>query len=155
EIVSTRLQRAARQPETARLMSNPLQVTILVVLLAHVGHIPNERFKLFSRFYDIICDREIEKNTPAASALRTHRPHIHDLHARIGLLLQRRSSEAGTTESVISRVEVQDVLRQILAQEGFEGGRLSELVDQLMSATTERLVFLVALRDDKFGFELR
>jgi hypothetical protein len=155
EIVSTRLQRAARQPETARLMSNPLQVTILVVLLAHVGHIPHERFKLFSRFYDIICDREIEKNTPAAIALRTHRPHIDDLHAHIGLLLQRRSTEAGTTESVISRAEVQDVLRQILDEEGFEDDRLSELVDQLMSATTERLVFLVALRDDKFGFELR
>jgi hypothetical protein len=155
EEVSARLERAAREPETARLMTNPLQVTILVLLLARIGRAPSERFLLFASFYDIIYAREVEKNTPAAIALDRHRGHVTTLHAFVGLLLQHRSAVAGETESAMTRDEVRDLLIHVLTDEGWRDPELGELVDQLLSAATERLVFLVALTDNRIGFELR
>src|SRR5262249_47439634 len=63
--VISRIQRAANTQATARLMQSPLQVTIMTLLVDRMGQPPQERWALFNEYYNVIYQREIERDIPA------------------------------------------------------------------------------------------
>ncbi|MFJ3247663.1 NACHT domain-containing protein [Streptomyces sp. NPDC086782] len=150
-----RLERAYVEPATSRLMSSPLQVTILAVLLERVGQAPKDRYNLFADYYRVIYDRELEKDSQASALLRDHHSDVDAIHAHVGLLLQTRSEHSGETHSTLEAQELGEIVRVRLAKEGHRGDALSALCKQVIKAATERLVFLVSTRSDEIGFEIR
>ena len=60
----------------ARLMRSPLQVTIMATLVDKLGQPPQERWSLFKEYYNVIYNREVEREIPAAAILRERKADI-------------------------------------------------------------------------------
>jgi hypothetical protein len=150
-----RLKRATRTTATAKLMTTPLQVTIMATLVDQGGQPPRERWNLFSRYYDVIYQRETEKELDSSDILRDHRPTIDVIHHQVALLLQVESERASNAEAKISSTRFGAIVRKRMEAEGFEGEKLEELEREVKEAAANRLVFLVGLEADAVGFEIR
>lgn len=146
---------AAEDVATQRIFTTPLQVTIITALVQHLGRAPRERWNLFHRYFNFMYEREVERTTFATSLLRDHRTHIEKIHARIGLLLQTRSEEAGGAKSVMARSEFEEVILQVLKEDETPEDRSTELIGRIATAAENRLVFLVQPEPDSYGFEIR
>jgi hypothetical protein len=156
EKILDRLERACRQSSpTSRLMRSPLQVTIMTTLVDRVGQPPQERWNLFKDYYTVIYEREIERDSSAASLLRDYQADINAIHARVGLLLQVESEKTGRTDARLSLERFKAIVRIRLSEEGHEGKNLRNLEDRLITAAMHRLVFLVGLEQGQIGFEVR
>lgn len=150
-----RMQEAAAEPATQRLLTTPLQVTILTALVQQLGRAPRERWNLFSRYFSYTYDREIERNTYASSLLADHRSHVEQIHARIALILQVESEKHGGGAARLSKSRLEEVILTVLAEEEIPLDRRNQLARDISKAAEERLVFLVEPEPGKFGFEIR
>jgi hypothetical protein len=155
EKVIARLERAANSDATARLMRSPLQVTIMTTLVGTRGQPPQERWGLFSEYYKVIYQREMERDIPASDILREYRSDIDRIHHRVGLILQARSERSGETDARLSMLDFAAVVDDRLEEEGHEGRDRDELQQKITEAATDRLVFLVGLQENLIGFEIR
>ena len=153
--VLERLERAFESESTSRLMRSPLQLTIMTALVDRMGQPPQERWNLFKSYYDVIYQREEERNIPASDILRRYSPDINAIHHQVGLLLQIYSEQTGTTDAKLSRQKFISLVEARLKEEGHEGNRLLELAQQIVEAAAERLVFLVEVEEEQVGFEIR
>lgn len=150
-----RLARASTQEATGRLMRTPLQVTIMATLVDRMGQPPQDRWSLFNDYYNVIYQREMERDIPAAALLRDYAPDIHTIHRRVGLLLQVESEDAEGSEARLSGSRLGEVVATRLEEEGHDGATAEELTRQIIHAAAHRLVFLVGLEEDRVGFEVR
>ena len=155
EKVLSRLERSFESESTSRLMRSPLQVTIMTALVDRMGQPPQARWNLFEAYYEVIYQREVERDIPASSILRQYRPDINAIHNRVGLLLQIDSERSGSTDAKFSTQRFMSLVKKRLEEEGHEGDGLRDLTQQILDAAAQRLVFLVGLESDKVGFEIR
>lgn len=155
EKVITRLQRASDHEATARLMRSPLQVTIMTTLVDRMGQPPQERWNLFNEYYNVIYQREMERDILAATVLRQYKPDIDTIHNRVGLLLQIESDRSGRTDAHLSSDCLAALVEARLIEEGHRGEELNGLKQRIIEAAAHRLVFLVGLEADAVGFEIR
>ena len=153
--VTSRLERAAYQDATARLMRSPLQVTILTLLVDRVGHPPQERWTLFREYYNLIYQREVERNIPSADVLRSHKPDIDTIHHFVALVLQVNSETSGGTDARLTTEQLSHIVEHRLADEGHRGADLDQLRDAIIEGASNRLVFLVGVESGQIGFEIR
>ena len=153
--VITRLKQASAEKTTARLMRSPLQITIMTTLVDRIGQPPQERWRLFKEYYNVIYQREMERDIPAASLLRNHRPDIDAIHQRVALALQVDSEHSGRTEALLPHDQFAVLVENRLKEEGHEDSELQELKNRIISTALERLVFLVAPESEAVGFEIR
>lgn len=93
-----RLELAAAEESTARLMRTPLQVTIMATLVDKLGQPPQERWSLFREYYKVIYNREVERG------IGVHDPPGHRFHSRIGL--QHRCDETEWLNCAIARIDL-------------------------------------------------
>ena len=150
-----RLDRSFENESTSRLMRSPLQVTIMTALVDRIGQPPQARWNLFKAYYDVIYQREVERDIPASSILRQYQPDINAIHSRVGLLLQIDSERSGRTDAKLSTQRFMSLVKERLEEEGHEGQGLDDLTQQILDAAAQRLVFLVGLESDQVGFEIR
>jgi hypothetical protein len=153
--VRGRLQRAVSGPTTRRLMTTPLQVTIMTALVDRMGQPPQERWTLFNEYYNTVYLREMERSIPAASVLRDFRPDVDVIHRRVALLLQTTAETRSHVEARLSSEELREIVLQRLQEKGHEGEDASALAEQIVEAAELRLVFLVGAEADQIGFEIR
>ncbi len=153
--VSERLARAVEDPTTVHLMRSPLQVAIMTSLVDRYGQPPNERWSLFHAYYDVIYQREQERDTDAAPILRQFRPDIDAIHARVGLALQVLTTHEGHSDPRLTAAQLTRIVDQRLADEGHLGSQTTRMVEQIRQAAELRLVFLVGAEADRIGFEIR
>lgn len=146
---------AAEEPATERLLTTPLQVTILTALVQHLGRAPRERWNLFSKYFAYTYEREIERDTYASPLLREHRAHIERIHARVALLLQVEAERDGGASARMSKERLEQVIRDVLIEDEFASDHQIELIRDIAAAAENRLVFLVEPEPGKFGFEIR
>ena len=102
ERVLGRLERAFESESTSRLIRTPLQVTIMTALVDRMGQPPQARWNLFKAYYDVIYQREVERDIPASELLRFYQPDINAIHNRVALLLQIDSERTGLTDAKFS-----------------------------------------------------
>lgn len=152
--VLSRLEQAATEPATARLMTSPLQVTILAAL-AQQGSAPRERWTLFRSYFDIIYRREIERESYAAALLARQRGHIEQVHQRVALTLQVTSEEEGGASARISRDDLSIIIETVLQEDEVAADVRKQLVTDILNAAEHRLVLLVEPEPGQFGFEIR
>jgi hypothetical protein len=153
--VITRLERASRHEATARLMRSPLQVTIMTTLVDRIGQPPEERWSLFKEYYNVIYQREVERDIPASTVLREYKPDIDAIHNNVGLLLQVKGDYKDGTEARLSTYSFAEIVESRLKAEGNDGQILFALKQRIIEAAAQRLVFLVGLEEDRVGFEIR
>ncbi|MFM9923255.1 AAA family ATPase [Variovorax sp. H27-G14] len=154
QMMLDRVVEAANEPATQRLLTTPLQVTILTALIQHMGRAPRERWNLFESYFSYTYIREIERGSYASALLRDHRSHVEQIHARIALILQVESEQQGGTAG-ITKARLEEVISTVLGEEEVPQERRKELVREISKAAEERLVFLVEPEPGKFGFEIR
>jgi energy-coupling factor transporter ATP-binding protein EcfA2 len=150
-----RLTEAANHKATARLLTTPLQITILAALIQQIGRAPRERWNLFYQYFNYSYNREIERDTYASSLLATFRPQIEQIHARVGLILQIESERDGGAAARMPRSRLLEVINGVLAEDEFDAREQESLAGQIANAAEMRLVFLVEPEPDAFGFEIR
>lgn len=155
EKIMQRLEVALSEEAIARLMRSPLQVTIMTELVVLIGILPRERYTLFERYYEIIYQREQGRGLTLSTVLADYRKTIEILHDRIGLLLQVEAESKGNTNSRISGERLTKMVHDYLVQKEHEGEELSHLTTSFMEVALHRLVFIVPLEDDRYGFEVR
>lgn len=155
ERVRTRLESASEQESTARLMRSPLQVTIMTTLVDRVGRPPEERWSLFSEYYNVMYQREVERDIPASVVLREHKPNIDAIHRRVGLLLQVASDNSRGAEANLKASDLRQIVEGRLKEEGHKSEALAMLSTSIIEAAMQRLVFLVGVTEDRIGFEIR
>jgi hypothetical protein len=153
--VMERLTTASTVDATARLMTSPLQVTIMATLVDRAGQPPPERWRLFSEYYDVIYKREMERENPAARILRNHKSNIDGIHQMAGLELQTEGERTGRTDARLPRENFASIVKLRLESEGYTGTELEDLCRSITDAATQRLVFLVGTESDRVGFEIR
>ena len=149
ERVLARLDRAFESEATSRLMRSPLQVTIMTALVDRMGQPPQARWNLFKAYYDVIYQREVERDIPASVILRQYQPDINAIHNRVGLLLQVDSEQSGRTDAKFSKERFIALVTERLREEGHRGDGLRDLTQQIVDAAAGRLVFLVGLESDR------
>jgi hypothetical protein len=150
-----RLIEAAAEPATQRLLTTPLQVTILTALVQQLGRAPRERWNLFYKYFSYTYDREIERDTYASGLLADHRSHIERIHARVALLLQVEAERVGGASARMSRARLEEVIESVLSEDEVSADLRMELVRDIATAAEQRLVFLVEPEPGGFGFEIR
>lgn len=155
DAIYSRLQKASQEESTKKLFASPLQVTILTILVETSGQVPRDRWRLFSQYYYVITQRELEKNSELSLLLRDFQGDVDYLHRFIGDVLQRRGAEAGETSATIDRQEFEQIIRQRLEFVGHAPDKVNQLLVEFMRLVTDRLVFLAVLQADKIGFEIR
>jgi hypothetical protein len=158
EKVMKRLEAAAKEEAIARLMRSPLQVTIMAALVDQIGILPRERYSLFERYYELIYLRELERGLALSTVLSEYRQAIEILHDRVGLLLQieaESKEKHGRAESRISTERLTRIVHNYLVQKEHEGEELERLTSVFMDVALHRLVFIVPLEDERYGFEVR
>ena len=155
--VLQRLKLAAKEEATARLMRSPLQVTILATLVDRIGRAPSERWSLFSDYYRVIYEREMERlDIPeVADLLRNYRSYIDRIHANVGLMLQVEAEHAGGAGAAMSKERLLQVIDAALAEDEIEQEKRKDLGRQIVKAASDRLVLLVEVQRGRYGFEIR
>lgn len=150
------LKRATSNPATVRLMQSPLQVTIMLALIEGGGEPPEQRWKLFRDYYDVIYRREKERGTSFSGILGRYEPDIHWVHHRAGWLLQTRNAAAGGTDARLTHAEFEELVDERLSNVGHDDLQSRKaLVSEIRLAATDRLVFLVGNTEKEIGFEVR
>lgn len=155
ERLERRLLHATRDPGAVRLMQSPLQVTIMTTLVDRMGQPPNERWNLFNEYYNVIYQREMERDIPTATVLRDHKPDVDAIHRLMGLALQAASESSGGTDARTTVTQFRQLCRVRLEGEGHLSPRLEEITEAIVRCATQRLVFLAGVEDDRVGFEIR
>lgn len=152
--VTERLISAVHERITQRLMTTPLQVTIMTALAEEAVELPTDRFELFDRYYKVVYDREVSK-PHSASELKNLRPHIDFLHEIAGLKLQQRAERPSGSDPVLPKKEISRILGKRLEREGFAEAESDSIAENLIRLSTERLVLLVSRRSGKYEFDVR
>lgn len=150
-----RLEEAASEPATERLMSTPLQVTILAALVQRMGRAPRERWNLFAKYFEYTYDREVERETYASRLLAEYKMHVVQIHTHVALLLQVEAEQRGGGAARMGKDQLQEVIIATLAKDGYGPANSLDLAREIIKAAEERLVFLVTPEPDSFGFEIR
>ncbi len=155
ETTRRRLVLAASSEATMRLMSSPLQVTIMATLVERLGEPPKQRYRLFEEYYRTIYTRESNREGAHSELLRSRKTDIDVIHYRTGLLLQAQTELAGGTDASLSLLKFTNLVRRRLDEHGLCGDDADELIDSIKACAVDRLVFLVSPHDDEIGFEIR
>lgn len=155
EKVLGRLRRAFGDPSTSRLMRTPLQVTIMTALVDRLGQPPQARWNLFNSYYDVIYDREMERDILASRILSEYEPDIRTIHNQVGLILQVDSERTGRTDALLDRHRFVSLVEARLRAEEHSEEDQRIIAERIVEAASERLVFLVEMEAERIGFEIR
>jgi hypothetical protein len=155
EDVHRSLVKAAGQPATARLMTSPLQVTILHFIVDTGGGVPTARWTLFNEYFEVLKRREKSKGGELQRYLERHWSHLGPIHHRAGLVLQTDSEHAGGAGSRFTQERFRALIHAYLESEGFKGDELLQRVDELLQLSVNRLVLLSQQVEGTISFDVR
>lgn len=137
------LKSAMESPQVRELMTTPLQSHIMAVVVRDGGRPPEKRWELFDNFYQVMKKRESLKNFPdirISKLLRENSTLLKAIHARLGIVLHARAETSQGADTTLERVEFCELARQ--TTERYVEEDVDDLVETLMEATVERLVFV-------------
>ncbi|RXJ21490.1 NACHT domain-containing protein [Lelliottia nimipressuralis] len=151
------LKYAMESDQVKELMTTPLQSHIMAVVVRDGGRPPEKRWELFKNFYSVMKKRESQKNFPdvrISALLRERDQLLKTIHDRLGICLHTKSEISKGAEATFDKSEFKQLAIQTTAMQ--IDGDTDEVVDTLMEATTERLVFVnTPESSDSVRFDIR
>ncbi|MER6325892.1 NACHT domain-containing protein [Streptomyces coelicoflavus] len=135
------------QPHIVDLARNPMQLAILLWLVNRKGlSLPDKRTALYGAYMDTFLDREAEKS----QIVRDERDLILELHGYVAWELHCQA-EVGKSRGSIAETKLKALLKKYLSKEDYE----TDLVDQLFSGMTQRVMVLTSRVQNTFEFEVQ
>lgn len=134
---------AMESPQVRELMTTPLQSHIMAVVVRDGGRPPEKRWELFDNFYQVMKKRESLKNFPdirISRLLRENSTLLKAIHARLGITLHASAEISKGADTTLERERFCELARQ--TTERYVEENVDDLVETLMEATVERLVFV-------------
>lgn len=154
--VVNRLRDAAADEALQNLLRTPLQVLILTIIIDAAGQLAPDRFSLFWNYYETVFKRERAKIGGFHRLLQEHGPQIQQLHERVGFELQVRSEAADRSYATLSYDELHAITWSILEDDEFQpAGKDSDLLENILTAATHRLVLIAPRGEEGYGFDVR
>lgn len=153
--VIDRLTEAAANEATSRLMTTPLQVTIMSTLLERLSRVPETRHALFDEYYKAIYSREKGKAGSFGTLLATYQNVIDYVHEQVALYLHVQAEMPGQAEALLHESELSPLIIKRLDADGYPPKDAEKLAAEVVKAVRNRVVLLVGLREDHVGFEVR
>ncbi|MGM9475279.1 NACHT domain-containing protein [Pedobacter sp. GSP4] len=147
------LKKALKDKVVSKVMKSPLQASIMAILVKSGGDPPNNKYDLFTEYFNVILSRE--KQRGVLPIISDKPAYIKDIHRKLGLYLQATSEKEINPSGEIDAQEFQSIVSSFLLDKGLEKEDLAEKTDKLMEATTDRLVFISEVKDQKIGFAIR
>ncbi|MFH0130809.1 NACHT domain-containing protein [Variovorax sp. VaC1] len=149
------LQDATKKSAISRLMTSPLQVTIMHMIVDTGGSIPNARWTLFSEYFEILKKREKAKGGENQKILERNWSILGPIHQRAGLVLQTDSELAGAAHSYLTKERFTALIQEYLSEEGHSQSEISERSAELVEVALHRLVLLAARDEGQITFDVR
>jgi hypothetical protein len=135
------------EPHMRDLAQNPMQLAILLSLIHTRGEsLPDKRTQLYQGYIDLYFAREVSKSR----LVKKNRDLLYGLHGHLGWLLHagaERNAELGSIALV-------DLKREVTTYLEAQGER-ADLADQLFRGVVERIIALVATRQERFEFAVQ
>jgi hypothetical protein len=155
QAILDKFDRATKSVGVQRLMKTPLQVLILTIIVARMGVLPTNRYRLFWSYFDTVFKREANKRTGEQTFLNSYRTEIEDIHRRVGVILHRRCESTAENAARLPLTQLHDIASERLREDGHQIPRAKELATKLVSIATQRLVLLTADEDETVAFDVR
>lgn len=152
--VMTRVRRAVDEPETARLMTTPLQVTIVALLLEQRTRAPHSRFALFNAYYETIYARERNKHPTADLLFERYQLQLDRIHQQCALTIHVQAEQSGDAESILAKELLSDITTRVIGEDGYTGDEALRMTAEIDELATTRLVLIVP-RGEGVAFEVR
>ncbi|MGX1695325.1 NACHT domain-containing protein [Microbacterium keratanolyticum] len=153
--VIERLRVAASSDLTSKLMTTPLQVTIMSMLMERASRVPETRHALFDAYYRAIYSREQVKASTLGAILTKYQPVVDYLHEQVALFLHSEAERPGRAEALIRSESMTPLIVSRLEQDGHDRSDAERLAREIVRAVRNRVVLLVGIRDDLVGYEVR
>ena len=137
------LNSAMNTEQVRELMITPLQSHIMAVVVREGGRPPEKRWELFNNFYSVMKKRESLKNSPdtkISELLREKDQLLKAIHDRLGISLHVRAENSDGAVAALDKLEFQALAEQTSSL--LLDGSIEDVVQTLMEATIERLVFV-------------
>ena len=137
------LESAMESAQVLELMTTPLQSHIMAVVVRDGGRPPEKRWELFDNFYKVMKKRESQKNFQdqrIAKLLREGDTLLKAIHTRLGIVLHALAEISKGAETTLDKATFEVLARKTTAMLIDES--VEEVVEALMEATIERLVFV-------------
>lgn len=135
------------EPHMRDLARNPMQLAILLSLINTKGEsLPDKRTLLYQEYMDLYFNREAAKSP----LVRNHRDLLYGLHGHLAWRLHvgaERSSEQGS----IALEDLKIVVAKYVESQGVDPA----LADEMFQGVVERIIALVATRQERFEFEVQ
>lgn len=135
------------EPHMRDLARNPMQLAILLSLINTKGEsLPDKRTQLYSEYMELYFNREAAKSP----VVRKYRDLLYGLHGQLAWMLHvgaEQSPERGS----ISQEDLKATLTKYVVTQGEDPG----LADELFQGVVERIIALVATRQERFEFEVQ
>ena len=150
----TTMKECLDDPQIQPLTTSPLQVTILTLIILTGGTPPRQREALFDEYLEIIYRRE---KTKAKWIMQTEKRLLFGLHKYLGYVLHERAAGKRNVQSVIKEVDFIKAVRTYLSYNDkySNSAKFEDTVEQIVKEARERLVLIVELEAQEFGFEVR
>ncbi|WP_312167781.1 hypothetical protein [Microbacterium sp.] len=153
--VVERLREAASNSTTSRLMTTPLQITIMSTLLERLSQVPDTRHALFDAYYRAIYTRERTRASSLGKILTAHERVIDYLHEQVALFLHARAAEGGISEPLIEGNALRPLIFARLKADEYDDSEADRLAAEIIRAVHDRVVLITGIRDGLVGFEVR
>ncbi|NOK10120.1 NACHT domain-containing protein [Corallococcus exercitus] len=151
-----KLQKSVKREITAQLMSSPLQVTFMATVVAARGDPGEDRWQLFSKYYQTIYDRERQKAVPPYDVvLGKHQATIDRLHHDVGFWLQYQGETSGDRAVSLPIEQFERLVDAYLSEAGYEGTEKTELLGLISQAAQHRLVFITSRIEGELSFDVQ
>jgi len=155
EDVLSRISAAATSSSIEKIMVTPLQVTILYVIADSGGEIPNAKWDLFQRYYDVLIQREMAKGGDIYDAIRGNLQHVARIHRWAGLALHLISETAGGSAVSLTDEQFRNLLKSSLQEGGVTADELPQQLERLTHVALNRLVLLSSRTEGQISFDVR
>lgn len=147
------LKSALNDNVVSRIMKSPLQASIMAILVKSGGEPPTNKFDLFTEYFNIIFTREKQRNI--LPILSSHPGYVKEIHYILGLYLQTISEGSANPSATINNQEFKSIIRNYLKSMDHKDAEIEKLSVNIWEASTDRLVFISHLQDEKIGFAIR
>ena len=149
------LREASSKPSTSRLMTNPLQVTILHMIVDTGGGVPPGRWNLFNSYYEVLKRREKAKGGEIRRAIERNWNWLGPIHQRVGLALHLESEVSGSANAYLTPEEFRKLVHDYLVSETLTATEAGIRADELCNLAIDRLVLLTAKEQGRIAFDVR
>ncbi|MGK7920219.1 MAG: NACHT domain-containing protein [Trichodesmium sp.] len=148
------LKECGEDERISKLLTTPLQVTIILLIIKNGGRPPGERESLFNEYWNTILKREKSKDK---DLIKSDDQILLDVHSYLGYLLHDRAASNTNVESLLPENEFRAAIDKVLREKDDHSLNedINNKVDKFVTDAKDRLVLIVEPQPGLFGFELR